>query len=329
MFKKRRQRSKKYTLTSFGSVDEDRCQDSQEEDGVFPGSESEFDEDGFSALPDPTWDSDYLDMLEKRATAGAEGRGDGSVDAPSPGLTETAGKGAQLFEQQRKRAAEHAKKVETAQPPKSQVQEQAQTYQLHPEIQPQMQPNLQPQLMIPPGPTTIQQEPSRASGPVAFGTHGVSNGERSYSAVSTAGMVLSPPSMAPKQATDSVAILTSPVAPAETPLPEPPASNVLNRTARPFTPGFISNRASTAPVTFRPLVTKTTQRPASAAAVPPAFSTASELPINATPVTSQLPAGPPSVLSPPPCVPQGSLALTPEAPVTHHPPAISTSVETM
>nr|XP_020457227.1 synaptopodin 2-like protein [Monopterus albus] len=115
MFKKRRQRSKKYTLTSFGSVDEDKCQDSQEEDGMFPGSESEFDDDVFSAAPDPTWDSDYLDMLERRATAGAEGRGDGAEDTPSPGLSETAGKGAQLFEQQRKRAAEHAKKVETAQ----------------------------------------------------------------------------------------------------------------------------------------------------------------------------------------------------------------------
>lgn len=110
MFKKGRQRSKKYTLTSFGSVDEDKCQD-----GMFPGSESEFDDDGFSAAPDPTWDSDYLDMLKRRATAGAEGRGDGAEDTPSPGLSETAGKGAQLFEQQRKRAAEHAKKVETAQ----------------------------------------------------------------------------------------------------------------------------------------------------------------------------------------------------------------------
>ncbi|KAG7283524.1 hypothetical protein CRUP_012584 [Coryphaenoides rupestris] len=116
MFKKRRQRSKKYTLTSFGSVDEDMCQDFQEEDGVFPGSESEFDDDGFSAAPDPTWDSDYLDMLEKRAAASTGGRGETSGDAPSPGLSDTTGKGAQLFEQQRRRAAEHAKKSEVAQP---------------------------------------------------------------------------------------------------------------------------------------------------------------------------------------------------------------------
>uniref|UniRef100_A0A3B4V6L1 Synaptopodin 2-like protein n=1 Tax=Seriola dumerili TaxID=41447 RepID=A0A3B4V6L1_SERDU len=263
MFKKRRQRSKKYTLTSFGSVDEDTCRDSQEEDGVFPGSESEFDEDGFSAVPDPTWDSDYLDMLEKRATAGSEGRGDGAEDAPSPGLSDTTGKGAQLFEQQRKRAAEHAKKVE--------------------------------------------QELSQ--GP--------------------ASMVMSPPPVAPKPATASVTILTSPAPSAETPLPELPASNVLNRTARPFTPGFISIRAATAPVTFRPSVTKTTQRPASAAVLPPPFSTASEQAINATSVTSHLPPGPPLVLSPPSTIPQGPLAPTPEAPVTFHPPAISTSVETI
>ncbi|XP_070696807.1 synaptopodin 2-like protein [Pempheris klunzingeri] len=323
MFKKRRQRSKKYTLTSFGSVDEDRCLDSQEEDGVFPGSESEFDDDGFSAAPDPTWDSDYLDMLEKRATAGTEGRGDGAEDAPSPGLSDTTGKGAQLFEQQRKRAAEHAKKVEAAQPQAPpHVQEQAKMYHLHPEIQPQMQPNFQAQQMIPTGPTAMQQELSQAPDPVA--THGISNGDLSCSAVSTASMVISPPPVAPKPATASVTILARPSPPAETPLPELPASNVLNRTARPFTPGFISIRAATAPVTFRPPVTKTTQRPASAAVGPPPFSTVSEM--NA-PVTSQLPPGPPSVFFPPSSVPQCPMAQTPEASVTFYPPAITTSVD--
>lgn len=333
MFKKRRQRSKKYTLTSFGSVDEDRCPDSQEEDGVFPGSESEFDEDGFSAVPDPTWDSDYLDMLEKRATAGTEGRADGAEDAPSPGLSDTAGKGAQLFEQQRKRAAEHAKKVEAAQqqtPAQSQVQEQPQMYHLHPDnttdMQPQMQPNLQPQHMTPPGPTTVHQEFFQAPGPVA--AHGISNGDLSYSAASTACMT-SPPPVAPKPTTATVTVLTRPAPPPETPLPELSASNVLNRTARPFTPGFISIRASTAPVTFRPPVTKTIQRPASAAVVPPPFSTASEVNINVTSVTSLPPSGPQPMFAPPPAVPQATMAPTTETPVTIHPPAISTSVEKM
>ncbi|XP_034407950.1 synaptopodin 2-like protein [Cyclopterus lumpus] len=317
MFKKRRQRSKKYTLTSFGSVDEDRCQDSQEEDGVFPGSESEFDEDGFSAVPDPTWDSDCLDRLEKRATAGTEGRGDGAEDAPSPGLSNTTGKGAQLFEQQRKRAAEHAKKVEGAQPQasaQSHVQGQAQMYQLHPE----RQPHLQPQQMIPPGLIAKQQELSQAPGPVT--AYGMSNGDISYSAVSSS-MMMSTPPVAPKPATASVTVPTRPAPPAETP------SNVLNRTARPFTPGFISLRAATAPVMFKPPVTKMSQRPASAAVVPSRFSTASELAMNATSVTSQLPPSTPSVSSIPFFVPQGPFAQTPEP--TFYSPAVSTSVEKM
>ncbi|KAK2824523.1 hypothetical protein Q5P01_021698 [Channa striata] len=335
MFKKRRQRSKKYTLTSFGSVDEDRCQDSQEEDGALPGSESEFDDDGFSAVPDPTWDSDYLDMLEKRATAGAEGRGDGAEDAPSPGLSDTAGKGAQLFEQQRKRAAEHAKKIEAAQSqafPQSQIQEQTQMHQLHPEVQPHIQANLQAQQMIPPGPTFTEQELSQVQSPGAVGIHEVSSGELSYSAVSTAStasMVMSTPPVATKPAIASVTNLISPAPEAETPLPELPASNVLNRTARPFTPGFISIRAATAPVTFRPPIKKTTQRPASAAVVPAPLSTASELGISATPAISQLPSASPSVLSPPPNVLQGPLAQATEVPVTFYPSDISTSVETM
>ncbi|XP_074532044.1 synaptopodin 2-like protein [Halichoeres trimaculatus] len=319
MFKKRRQRSKKYTLTSFGSVDEDRCRDSQEEDGVFPGSESEFDDDGFSAVPDPTWDSDYIDMLEKRATAGTEGRGDGAEDAPSPGLSETAGKGAQLFEQQRKRAAEHAKKVEAAQPqatPQSQVQRQAQTY---PEMQTQMQPILQEPQISQPGPT-IQQEPSQTFGPAP--AYGISDGDLSSSAISTATMVMSPPPVAPKPGTGTVTVLTRPAPPAETPLPELPASNVLNRTARPFTPGFISIRAATAPVAFRPSVTKTKERPASAAVVPPPFSTSSEL-SSAPSLTSP---GPLTVSPPSSTVPQCSLAPTAEASFPFHPVA---SVEKM
>ncbi|XP_040923530.1 synaptopodin 2-like protein [Betta splendens] len=326
MFKKRRQRSKKYTLTSFGSVDEDRCQDSQEEDGVLPGSESEFDDDAFSAVPDPTWDSGYLDMLEKRATAGTEGRGDGAEDAPSPGLSATAGKGAQLFEQQRKRAAEHAKKMEVQPqvPPQSHIQEHAHVHQLYPEIQPQLQPSLHPQQKMPAGPTFTEQELSQAQGPVSVDTYGLASGD--LPSFSAASVVMATSPVAAKLATTaSVSTLTSPAPTAETPFPELPASNVLNRTARPFTPGFISIRAATAPVTFRPPVTKTSQRPASAAVVPPPFSTAPEA-INPA---SQLPSGFSSMLSATPIGSQGPSAQIPEAPVRFHPPAISNPVETM
>uniref|UniRef100_A0A3P9KWR5 Synaptopodin 2-like protein n=1 Tax=Oryzias latipes TaxID=8090 RepID=A0A3P9KWR5_ORYLA len=242
MFKKRRQRSKKYTLTSFGSVDEDKCQDSQEEDGVFQGSESEFDEEGFSAVPDPTWDSDYLDKLEKRATAGTEGRGN------------EVGDGAQLFEQQRKRF----------------------------------------QQVLPPGPTSTL----------------------------TVSMVMSPPPVSSKPVNASVTFLTSPAPPTETPQPEQPVSNVLNRTARPFTPGFISIRAATAPVTFRPTVTKRSQRPASAAvAPPPQVSSAPEQPVIAPPVSFYQPPDPPAMLTTPYSVPQSAMVQSPEISVPAPPQA--------
>lgn len=327
MFKKRRQRSKKYTLTSFGSVDEDRFQDSQEDDGVFPGSESEFDEEGFSGAPDPTWDSDYLDKLEKRATAGTEGREVGAENALNPGLSDTVGKGAQLFEQQRKRVDELAKKGEAAHfhaPLESQVQEHCQMHPLHLEIPVQVQPTQGPQ-QSPSGPTPAQAiQPQIVNSP-----HAVPHGNLTNSTVSAVSMVTAPPPVAPKPATALVTVLSSSAPPPETPLPELPASNVLNRTARPFTPGFISIRAATAPVTFRPAVSKKTQRPASAAVVTPPFSTAFEVANNATPVTSQQPPGPPPVVPPPYSFPKAFLPLTPEAPVTIHTPALSAPFETM
>nr|XP_057915070.1 synaptopodin 2-like protein [Doryrhamphus excisus] len=295
MFKKRRQRSKKYTLTSFGSVDEDQCQDSQEDDGVLPGSESEFDEEGFSAVPDPTWDSDYLNMLEKRATAGVEGRGDGEEDAQSPGLNDTAGKGAQLFEQQRKRAAEHAKKVEATQSQATQqsIMEQAQVF--HPDMQIQMQPNL-------------HQEVSQTTDQISVATYSMPNGDLSQAAGRTASMMTS---------SLPVDMITANIPPMEMSIPEVPAGNVLNRTARPFTPGFIAIRAATAPVAFKPPAPKTNQRATSTAAVPPRFST-----LNATSVMLQLAPGPPV-----PAKPSGPVMDTAEARVILNSPAFTSSVE--
>lgn len=295
MFKKRRQRSKKYTLTSFGSVDEDRYRDSQEEDGVFRSSESEIDDEGFSAAPDPTWDSDYLDMLEKRATAGSEGREDRAEDAVSPGLSDTAGKGAQLFEQQRKRAAERTKKAEDATP---------QVY-LQPEAsQGQLQSQTQSSFHLQPAqaPLTATQQKAEAHDKPMH-------------------VSMSPPPVPPKPATAAVTLLTTPAPPAETSSPEISASNVLNRTARPFTPGFIAVRAATAPVAFRPPVTKATQRPSSAAvALPPSFSAPSYTP-------PQPPSGPPPVLYPPSSIPTAPLVPTSGTPVSFHAPAVSASME--
>ncbi|KAG5266635.1 hypothetical protein AALO_G00234440 [Alosa alosa] len=348
MFKKRRQRSKKYTLTSFGSVDEELRQDSQEEeDGMFPGSESEFDEDGFSAAPDPTWDSDYMDMLERRS-ASAVGH---TEEALSPGLTGTSGKGAQLFEQQRKRADEHAKRAAIAQA-QTQAQVQAQAHasaqlqgqmQMQSQMQPEVQadtvpvhiqaftqpvtqpltqpaPQPQPQLMqvqpspqpppvapkpqqhlreaMPPtqNPPTIPPAPVVAAQPLSV----VTNGD----AIIPQGNVMS---LAPLATGPAVSTLT---APSPTPLPELPSSSVLNRTARPFAPGFISNRAATAPVVFRPSVAKRSPRPVSVAVVQHPFPAADERAITAVsfpaslsapslaPAPAPKPAPPPPVMVP-------------------------------
>ncbi|KAL0964367.1 hypothetical protein UPYG_G00322890 [Umbra pygmaea] len=296
MFKKRRQRSKKYTLTSFGSVDEDMQQDSQEEDGLFPGSESEFDEDGFSAAPDTTWDSDYLEALEKRATAGGE-RGDRDEDAPSPGLSDISGKGVQLFEQQRKRAAEHAKKVAAAQPQapmQTQPQKQPQI-QEHPlqyaqnqaETQsPMYQPQQSMAQMPPAAKEVAHYTAERQLVPVtAASTYSNANGDVAYSAVSMARVTMSPPDVASNPNTQCSTIATH-MPPPQTQLLELSPSSVLNRTARPFNPGFVTNRAATAPVVFRPVVAKRPQRPAtSVSIVGPPFSNSS-MPLSGNPTFS-------------------------------------------
>lgn len=331
MFKKRRQRSKKYTLTSFGSVDEDRYQDSQEDDGVFPGSESEFDEEGFSGVPDPTWDSDYLDKLEKRATAGAEGREVGPENALNPGLSDTVGKGAQLFEQQRKRVDELAKKEEKAHshtPLESQVQEHCQFYPQHLEIPAQVQTTQQSQ-QSPSGPTPTQAIQSPTQAQTVNSPYAVPLGDLPHSTVSAVSMMMAPPPVVPKPATATVTVLSSSSPPAETPIPELPASNVLNRTARPFTPGFISIRAATAPVTFRPAVAKKAQRPSSAAVIAPPFSTGSDKAYNATSVASQQPPGPPPVVPAPYSFPRASVPVTSETPVTIHTPTLSSPFQTV
>ncbi|KAL1780647.1 synaptopodin 2 isoform X1 [Sigmodon hispidus] len=103
MFKKRRQRAKKYTLVSFGAA---AGTGTEEEDGIPPTSESELDEEAFSDARSLTnqsdWDSPYLDMELARG-------GSGTTESQSSGLggqlSEASGRGVQLFEQQRQRAA--------------------------------------------------------------------------------------------------------------------------------------------------------------------------------------------------------------------------------
>ncbi|XP_059129792.1 synaptopodin 2-like protein isoform X2 [Peromyscus eremicus] len=109
MFKKRRQRAKKYTLVSFGAA---AGTGTEEEDGIPPTSESELDEEAFSDARSLTnqsdWDSPYLDMELARA-------GSGTTESQSSGLggqlSEVSGRGVQLFEQQRQRAASSSQEL--------------------------------------------------------------------------------------------------------------------------------------------------------------------------------------------------------------------------
>uniref|UniRef100_A0AAY4C6H1 Synaptopodin 2-like b n=1 Tax=Denticeps clupeoides TaxID=299321 RepID=A0AAY4C6H1_9TELE len=113
MFKKRRQRAKKYTLTCFGSVNGETCSrgdtEDEEDESFFLGSESEMDEETIAASNglDPTWDSGYLDILDMKSSAcrmdsDRKEDPDGHV-----GLSRSSGKGAQLFQLQKKRSEEH------------------------------------------------------------------------------------------------------------------------------------------------------------------------------------------------------------------------------
>ncbi|XP_026788986.3 synaptopodin 2-like protein isoform X1 [Pangasianodon hypophthalmus] len=346
MFKKRRQRSKKYTLTSYGSVDEDMQQDSQEEDSHFLGSESEVDEEEFSAAPDPTWDSGYLDILEKRsASRGLEENE--AEDSLSTGLSDTTGKGAKLFEQQRKRAKEHAKKISIAQAQPSLMQSQSQ-----PEIQTQgiqTQPSnlsvqVKKQVKLSVQPPPVAPKPTK---PPEL----LMQEEACASKTQITGF---PPQVIPFTVNEHTASIPVPVhslvpvtnqpitaalakmPPPTAPLPELPASSVLNRTARPFAPGFISHRAATAPVMFHPTTAKKTPRPVSVAVVAPPFSTPSDQKVIDVPsasftvsqMSAIVPAEVSSILVSVPTDPLSYSAIAdPAASLTPHPPSSMENIQ--
>ncbi|XP_054859982.1 synaptopodin 2-like protein, partial [Eublepharis macularius] len=213
MFKKRRQRAKKYTLVSFGSVDEDRCYD--EEDGVFPTSESEFDEEGFSDARSLTnhsdWDNTYLDMEKPKEQAAQE--------QPQQGLTDASGRGAQLFEQQRQKAGRHT--LENVPPQKSEEQLPPPVLLLTPSVG--HRETLTPQ-KAEKAPLNIQVEAVQVSSQL--------------------------PSPSPAQLQSPTAIFGggggSQVPPSTT--------GLFNRSARPFAPGFSGQRPVTSSVVFRPSV---------------------------------------------------------------------------
>ncbi|NXF81022.1 SYP2L protein, partial [Sclerurus mexicanus] len=219
MFKKRRQRAKKYTLVSFGSVDEDRSY--EEEDGVFPTSESEFDEEGFSDARSLTnhsdWDNTYLDIEKSKSDTEQK-------DEKQKGLSEASGKGARLFEQQRERAGKYT--VEKVSAQKS----------------PQLAPAAQPKQGTVNGDMPVPEEKADSM-PLSIHLEGVQVPSKQPATLST--QLLTAPSP------------TFFLPPPSTPDPFPASStSMFNRSARPFTPGFSGQRPATSSVIFRPFAPK-------------------------------------------------------------------------
>ncbi|XP_070802523.1 synaptopodin 2-like protein [Pituophis catenifer annectens] len=215
MFKKRRQRAKKYTLVSFGSVEEDRCYD--EEDGVFPTSESEFDEEGFSDARSLTNHSDggnaYLDIEKPKGHPAQE------QAQLQQGLSEASGRGAQLFEQQRQKTGKQMLENMSAQKPEAEL------------------PN-----------STIQSTYSMMGieAPMPWKAEKTPLSVHLESAQVSS--ELPPPNPAQLQ---SPSIIFGEGAQISS-----NTSGIFNRSARPFTPGFSGQRPMTSSVMFRPLVLK-------------------------------------------------------------------------
>ncbi|KAL2102218.1 hypothetical protein ACEWY4_001386 [Coilia grayii] len=294
MFKKRRQRAKKYTLTCFGNADDaslSRSETEDEEEGSsFQGSESELDEDGFTAStePDPIWDSGYLDLLDKRSSACIGG---GRLDiAPEngPGLSNMSGKGAQLFEQQRQRA------VKSASAPLSHMSDE-QLAEMAADVAPVPLPYAAP------------------SAPV---TPGLVNGDPMV--VSRTSVVLTPPGHTNLPTMPSVGPDT---------VDSQAGGSIHNRTAKPFAPGNVTHRASTAPVVFRP---SPARKAVSVANVPAAFTSSSSPDVKRAVSSTSLyiPARPATVSGPPSAgasqlSPHTSVSVAsfpPPAPHPHAPP---------
>ncbi|NWH89803.1 SYP2L protein, partial [Aegithalos caudatus] len=218
MFKKRRQRAKKYTLVSFGSVDEDRSY--EEEDGVFPTSESEFDEEGFSDARSLTnhsdWDNTYLDIEKSKSDSEQK-------EEKQKGLSEASGKGARLFEQQRERAGKYT--VEKTPAQKS----------------PELASAAQPKQGTVNGDMPV---PDKADNvPLSIHLDSVQVPSKQPATVPTQLLTAPSPTFFPP--------------PPSTPDPFSASStSMFNRSARPFTPGFSGQRPATSSVIFRPSAPK-------------------------------------------------------------------------
>ncbi|KAM6897751.1 synaptopodin 2-like protein [Xenentodon cancila] len=236
MFKKRRQRAKKYTLTCFGKAEGDRGVETEgetggeteEEGGSSILSSSEVDEEGFSSSFDSTWDSGFLDLLDKRSSA-----------CPSTTLTPTTP------------TANHSTELDISnyQSPQC-VTSDSQTLELEDSVNhdSSLESNITKQ--------PVSKHPAHMSPPALALNNGGSV------AVSRASVVLSPPSQTSLRSqnghhgdpnsTPNPDFNASPNADLHSNTSFSPNPSVLNRTARPFTPGSSASRASVTSVMFRP-----------------------------------------------------------------------------
>uniref|UniRef100_A0A8C6RQV6 Synaptopodin 2-like protein n=1 Tax=Nannospalax galili TaxID=1026970 RepID=A0A8C6RQV6_NANGA len=217
MFKKRRQRAKKYTLVSFGAA---AGTGTEEEDGVPPTSESELDEEAFSDARSLTnqsdWDSPYLDMELARVGSGAT---EGQSSGLGGQLSEVSARGAQLREQQRQGAASSTQELAPASPaamlngqgPESPPRAQS----APPEaavfpLSPLSAPSVSPRPFLPDGraPTPAPSIFNRSARPFTPGLQGQRSG--------TTSVIFRP--LAPKRASESLGGLS----PAPSPFASPP-----------------------------------------------------------------------------------------------------------
>ncbi|RVE59799.1 hypothetical protein OJAV_G00192100 [Oryzias javanicus] len=222
MFKKRRQRAKKYTLTCFGKAeggrerktDGDTGGETEEEGGSSALSGSEVDEEGFSASFDPTWDSGYFELLEKKSSACPSAAAPSIFNDSTEVLDYQTPKHSvnQSFEGS-KSSANHSSRLESGV-----TKEPISSHLAH----------MSPLALTPTNAESVS--------------------------VSRASVVLSPPSQTPSQNGFQSSSISPPAADFT------PNSNtdshgnagVLNRTARPFSHGSTPSRASVTSVMFRP-----------------------------------------------------------------------------
>lgn len=244
MFKKRRQRAKKYTLTCFGKAEGDRGGETEgetggeteEEGGSSILSGSEVDEAGFSASFDPTWDTGYLDLLDRRSSACPSTT---PITPATPTTNHSSGLDISAYQTP-------GLVTSVNQSPGSEVSEL--------ETSANRGSRLESSITKQP----ISNHPAHMSPPAVALTNGGSV------AVSRASVVLSPRSQMPLPSQNGQHGNPNPSPNSNlspTPITDPdhhlnanfsPNQGVLNRTARPFALGPTSSRASVTSVMFRP-----------------------------------------------------------------------------